>query len=54
MYQLAEVMARRINDLPYSEVRILRNKERVEVTEQIRILEDLSERLNNLLEDVSE
>ena len=54
VYQLAEVMARRINDLPYSEVRVLRNKERVEVTEQIRILEDLSERLNNLLEDVSE
>ena len=38
----------------YSEVRVLRNKERVEVTEQIRILEDLSERLSNLLEDVSE
>ena len=54
VYQLAEVMARRINDLPYSEVRVLRNKERVEVTEQIRIFEDLSERLNNLLEDVSE
>ena len=54
VYQLAKIMARRINDLPYSEVRVLRNKESVEVTEQIRILEDLSERLNNLLEDVSE
>ena len=54
VYQLAKIMARRINDFPYSEVRVLRNKESVEVTEQIRILEDLSERLNNLLEDVSE
>ena len=54
VYQLAKVLARRINDLPYSEVRVLRNKERVEVIEQIRTLEDLSERLKNLLEDVSE
>ena len=54
VYQLAEVLARRINDMPYSELRMLRNQEREEVGEQIRSLEDLSERLQNLLEDVSE
>ena len=54
IYQLAEVLARRINDMPYSELRMLRNQEREEVGEQIRSLEDLSERLQNLLEDVSE
>ena len=54
VYQLAEVLARRINDMPYSELRVLRNQEREEVGEQIRSLEDLSERLQNLLEDVSE
>ena len=54
VYRLAEVLSRRINNLPYSEVRVLRIKERAEVIEQIRALEDLSERLNNLLEDVSE
>lgn len=54
VYQLAEVLARRINDMPYSELRLLRNQEREEVSEQIRSLENLSERLQNLLEDVSE
>ena len=54
MYQLAEVLARRINNLPYSEVRALKNKERNEVAEQINTLEDLSARLQGLLEDVSE
>jgi len=54
IYQLAEVLARRINDLPYSEVRALKNKERNEVAEQINTLEDLSARLQGLLEDVSE
>lgn len=54
VYRLATVLTRRINDLPYSEVRSLKNKEHKEVEEQIRILEDLSERLHSLLQDVSE
>ena len=54
VYQLAEVLARRINDLPYSEVRALRKKEHDDAEDQIRCLEDLSERLRNLLDDVSE
>ena len=54
IYQLAEVLARRINDLPYSEVRALKDKERNDVVEQIGTLEGLSARLQSLLEDVSE
>ena len=54
VYRLAAVLARRINDLPYSEIRSLKNKEHEEVEEQIRALEDLSERLHGLLQDVSE
>ena len=54
VYQLAEILSRRINDLPYSEVRALKDKERDEVAEQIGILEGLSARLHSLLEDVSE
>ena len=54
VYRLAAVLARRINDLPYSEIRALKNKEHEEVEEQIRALEDLSERLHSLLQDVSE
>ena len=54
VYQLAEVLARRINDLPYSELRALKDREHNEAAEQIRTLEDLSGRLENLLEDVSE
>ena len=54
VYQLAAVLARRINDLPYSEMRVLKNKERDSVAEQIGTLEDLSARLHGLLEDVSE
>ena len=54
VYQLAEVLSRRINDLPYSEVRALKDKEREDVAEQIGILEGLSTRLNSLLEYVSE
>ena len=54
VYQLAEILARRINDLPYSEVRALRTKEHDEAEDEVRCLEDLAERLRNLLEDVSE
>lgn len=52
--ELAETLAKRINDIPYSEIRILRNKNRAESREQIATLEDLSARLGGLLEDVSE
>ena len=54
VYQLAEILSRRINDLPYSEVRALKDRERDDVAEQISILEGLSARLHSLLEDVSE
>ena len=54
VYQLAEALARRINDLPYSELRVLRDKEHDDVAEQINTLEVLSACLQNLLEDVSE
>ena len=54
MFQLAEVLARRINELPYSELRALRNQEHTEIAEQIRCFEELSERLLDLLEYVSE
>lgn len=54
VYQLAGILARRINDLPYSELRALKNKESDEVEDQIRSLDDLSESLHNLLQDVSE
>ena len=54
VYQLAEVMARRINELPFYELMALRDKERDEVRDQIRTLEDLSDSLKNLLQNVSE
>ncbi|MCY4489592.1 MAG: hypothetical protein OXF11_21125 [Deltaproteobacteria bacterium] len=54
VFQLAEVLTRRINDMPYSEVRALRNKEREEAEDQVRCLEDLAERVRALIEDVSE
>lgn len=54
VYQLAEILSRRINDLPYAEVRALKDKERDDVAEQISALEGLSARLYRLLEDVSE
>jgi len=52
--ELAETLAKRINDIPYSEIRVLRNRSRAESREQIAALEDLSTRLGGLLEDVSE
>ena len=54
VYQLAENLARRINDLPYSEIKTLKNKENNEAKEQINVLDDACERLQDLLEDVSE
>ena len=52
--QLAAHLAQRIDNLPYSEMRMLRDKERQEVVEQVSVLEDLSMRLQRLLDDVSE
>ena len=52
--QLAEVLSRRIQDIPYSEVRALRTREHEQAADQVRTLEDLAERLRQLLEDVSD
>jgi hypothetical protein len=54
LYQLAQVLARRLNDLPYSEVRVLKNKESPDAADQLRALEDLSEQLQAFLQDVRE
>lgn len=53
IYQLAEALAKRIGDLPRSEQRALRDREHPNAEEQIRILEDLTEQLRDLLNDVS-
>ena len=55
MYQLAENLARRINDMPYREMKALKNKENNdEAKERISVLDDACERLQDLLNDVSE
>ena len=54
IYQLADALVHRINELPYTELRALKNREHGDSEEQISTLEDLSTRLKNLLEDVSE
>ena len=54
VYQLASVLSRRIQDLPYSEVRTLKNKENDQTLDRVRTLEDLAGHLQNLLDDVSE
>ncbi len=54
LFHLAEVLVRRINDLRYSDVQALRDREHEEAKEQISGLEELSVRLQRLLEDVSE
>ena len=54
IYQLANALARRINDMPYSEWQVLRTKEHEDAVEQISDLENLSELLQKLLQDVSE
>ena len=54
LYRLAEVLARRINNIPHSEVRALRDGRNEDVEEQVGILENLSVCLQGLLEDVSE
>ena len=52
--ELAELLAKRINEMPYSEIRILRNRDREESREQVAVLEDLAARLGGLLDDVAE
>lgn len=54
IYQLANALARRINEMPYSEWQVLRAKEHEDTVEHISALENLSELLQKLLEDVSE
>ena len=54
LHQLVQVLSRRIDNLPYSELRVLRTRETDEVDDQLRALEDLSEQLRNFLHDVGE
>ncbi len=54
IFQLARVLSRRIQDLPYSEVRTLKNKESDQSLDRIRVLEELAGHLQNLLDDVTE
>lgn len=54
LYHLAEVLTHRINDIPHSEVRALRNGEYEDAEEQVGILENLSTCLQEMLQDVSE
>ncbi len=53
-YDLARVLVRRIDELPFSELESLKNKENEEAAERVNVLENLSERLHKLLENVSE
>jgi len=52
MPQLVEFLLRRIADIPYSEVRALKNRENDNSEEQIRSIESLSEQLKRLLDDL--
>ena len=54
VWQLVDTLARRINEMPYSEWQILRTKEHEDAVEQISNLENLSELLQQLLQNVSE
>lgn len=54
LFQLAEALARKVDEMPYSEVRALKTRERSELDEGIATLEHLSTRLNELLDDVGE
>lgn len=53
LHRLATELMQRINDLPYSEVKVMQEKAQEGTTEQINTLEDLSACLQKLLEDVS-
>ena len=54
IYELADALSRRINEMPYSQLRELREKTDEDTADQITRLEDLSVRLRNLLDDVTE
>ena len=54
VYQLAEVLGRRIEDLPYSELRALKQQNNAAMRERVGILESLFESLRSLLTDVTE
>ena len=54
LYDLADVLTQRLTDIPHSEVRDLRSRENDEAVEHVSILENLSDQLRKLLEDVSE
>ena len=52
--ELADLLVKRINEMPYSEIRILRNRDREESREQVAVLEDLAAQLGDLLGHVAE
>lgn len=52
--QLAAALAHRIEQMPRSEWRALKDREHADAVEQIRTLEDLADQLRDLLGDVSE
>ncbi len=52
--QLANVLARRINEMPYADWQVLRAGEHEDAVEQVSNLENLSDLLQKLLQDVSE
>lgn len=54
IHQLVNALSRRINEMPYSDWQVLRAKEHEDSLEQISALENLSELLQKLLQDVSE
>ena len=54
LHQLVQVLVRRLNDLPYAEVRALKNQEAPDAADRLRALEDLSEQLQGFLQDVRE
>lgn len=54
LYQLAEVMGRRIDDLPYSEWRALKDQDNSGMRESLAILESLLAGLAGLVADVTE
>lgn len=54
VHELVEVLSIRINELPYSEVRSLKDRANADATERVGALEDLSRQLRVLLADVGE
>ena len=53
-FRLAETLTRRIDDMSYSEIRGLQNKERPESVEQVATLESLVATLQDFLKNVAE